>query len=307
MRVAVVGDCTLDVTVRRSGAERPGGDVPALISLAPGGQGGNVAVRLARTGVDVRLATSLGADAAGRLLREALEAEGVELFGPSAERSGAVVALLDAEGERTMLSDRVPLPTAAAAAACAGVAWVHCSGYPLADDANGDALAAVLGALTSGVRISVGGGSLPPDPDRSARVRARIATAGVRLLIMGRGEVAALLDVDLPSLPAATDALARAFPGSLAVVTGGALGSSAAGPGFALSVPAEDPATPMVDATGAGDAYAAGLIAGLLDVAWPPGAPVLRAAMESGSRLGGLVSRVTGAQGRVAGEPKSAA
>ena len=87
------------------------------------------------------------------------------------------------------------------------------------------------------------------------------------------------------------------------MVTGGAAGSAAAGPGFALSVPAQDPSTPMVDATGAGDAYAAALIAALLRGGWPPDVATLRAAMEAGSRAGGLVSRVLGAQGRVAGEP----
>jgi len=307
MRVAVVGDCTLDVTVRPSEATRPGGDVPAQIRLGPGGQGGNVAVRLARAGLGVRLATAIGDDAAGRLLRTALLAEGVELAGPSSGRSGTVVALVDSGGERAMLSDRVPLSPRAAAAACAGVEWVHCSAYPLADDNGGDELAAILGALPREVRISVGGGSMPRDADRAARVRGRVTTAGMRLLVLGREESAALLDRDLPSLPAAADALSRAFPGSIAVVTGGVLGSSAAGPGFALSVPAQDPADPMVDATGAGDAYLAGLIGGLLDAAWVPGAPALRAAMESGSRLGGLVSRVTGAQARVDGEPRPAA
>jgi sugar/nucleoside kinase (ribokinase family) len=295
------------VTVHGSWAARPGADTPVQISLGPGGQGGNVAVRLARGGVAVRLATAIGGDAAGRLLRAALEAEGVDLVGPAVERSGTVVALVDAAGERTMLSDRVGLQPHVAAAAGAGVDWVHCSGYPLADDATGDALAAALGALPQRVRISMGGGSLLPDPDRAARVRARITASGARLLVLGRDEVAALLDADPLSLPAAADALSRAFPRLIAVVTGGALGSSAAGPGYALSVPAQDPAAPMVDATGAGDAYAAGLIGGLLDAAWPPDAATLRAAMEGGSRLGGLVSRVSGAQGRVAGEPERAA
>jgi sugar/nucleoside kinase (ribokinase family) len=58
----------------------------------------------------------------------------------------------------------------------------------------------------------------------------------------------------------------------------------------------------MVDATGAGDAYAAALIAALLPASWPPGVATLRAAMEAGSRAGGLVSRVLGAQGHIAGE-----
>lgn len=303
MSVAVVGDTTLDVTVRPNESPRPGGDVPAGITIAPGGQGANVAVRLARAGVEVRLATAIADDAAGRLLQAALESEGVALARTRAERSGTVVVLLDAAGERAMLSDRIALDPAAVAAACAGAAWVHCSAYPLADDVNGDALAATLGSLPAGTRSSAGGGSLPPDAARAARVRDRLATARVSLLILGRDEVAALLDAPLPSLAAAADALASAFPAAIAVVTGGAAGSAAAGPGFALSVPARDPATPMVDATGAGDAYAAALIDALRDRDWPPDVATLRAAMEAGSRAGGLVSRVLGAQGRVAGEP----
>ena len=62
----------------------------------------------------------------------------------------------------------------------------------------------------------------------------------------------------------------------------------------------------MVDATGAGDAYAAALIAALMGTAWPPDVSTLRAAMEAGSLAGGLVSRVLGAQGRVAGEARGA-
>ncbi len=303
MRVAVVGDSTLDVTVRPAQPPRPGGDVPAQIAISPGGQGANVAIRLARAGVSVRLATAIADDAAGRLLLAALEADGVAVARSPAERSGTVIALLDAAGERAMLSDRITLDPGPLAAACEGAEWVHCSGYPLADDATGDALAVALGSLPDGTRISAGGGSLPPGPARAARVRDRLTTARVKLLILGREEAASLLDALLPSLAAAADALAGAFPATIAVVTGGAAGSAAAGPGFALSVQGQDSSTPMVDATGAGDAYAAALVAALLPAAWPPDVPTLRAAMEEGSRAGGLVSRVLGAQGRIAGEP----
>jgi sugar/nucleoside kinase (ribokinase family) len=59
----------------------------------------------------------------------------------------------------------------------------------------------------------------------------------------------------------------------------------------------------MLDATGSGDAYAAALIAALADSRqWPPGEANLGGAMEKGSRLGALVSRVAGAQGRVESE-----
>jgi sugar/nucleoside kinase (ribokinase family) len=303
MAITVIGDSTLDVTVRATEAPRTGGDVPARISISPGGQGANVAVRLARAGADVLLATAIADDAAGRLLAAALEADGVAVTQLGAERSGLVISLLDADGERAMLSDRVTLEPAGLADACAGAQWVHCSGYALADDATGDAVAKVLGSLPSSTRVSAGGGSLPDDPARSARVRARLARAEVALLVLSRGEAAALLDRPLPSLAAAADALAGAFPELIAVVTGGAAGSSAAGPGFALSVPAVEQATSMLDATGAGDAYVAALVLALLEVEWPPGVPTLRAAMERGARDGALVSRVLGAQGRTAAEP----
>jgi ribokinase len=302
MRVSVIGDSTLDVMVRPAEQPRAGGDVAAHIALSPGGQAANVAVRLARAGASVTLATAIADDATGGLLLSALEADGVTLARLPAERSGTVVALLDPDGERSMLSDRVTLAPAAVTRACAGAEWVHCSGYPLADDATGDQLAAVIGALPTITRVSVGGGSLPPDPPRAARVRDRIATSHARLLILGRDEAAALLNLPLPSLAAAADALASSFPGAIAVVTGGAAGSAAAGPGFALSVPARDPATPMIDATGAGDAYAAALIFALGATEWPPDVTVLRAAMEVGSRAGGLVARAAGAQARIAGE-----
>ena len=303
MPVMVIGDSTLDVTVRPAAAPRGGGDVPARISLSPGGQGANVAVRLARAGVDVQLATAIADDAPGRMLRSALEADGVAIASLPADRSGLVISLLDDAGERAMLSDRVTLDPRGLVAASAAAAWVHCSGYALADDATGDALANALASLPPTTRLSAGGGSLPRDSALAARVRARLATARVALLVLGLDEGVALLDEDLPSLPAAADALASAFPSAIAIVTGGAAGSAAAGPGFALSVPAVEQATPMVDATGAGDAYTASLIGRLLESGWPPGLTTLRDAMQRAAREGGLVSGVLGAQGRTASEP----
>ena len=303
MPVTVIGDATLDVTVRPAEAPRAGGDVPAQISISPGGQGANVAVRLARAGLDVRLATAIADDTPGHLLAPALEADGVRLVRLATQRSGLVISLLDGAGERAMLSDRVTLDPAGVAAACEGAEWVHCSAYALADDASGDALARVLGSLPPSTTVSAGGGSLQLDPARSARVRDRVAGARAALLVLGLDEAAALLDLPLPSVAAAADALASAFPGLIAVVTGAAAGSAAAGPGFALSVPAVEQPIPMLDATGAGDAYVAALIAELLGATWPPGRQALREAMERGSRDGALVSRVLGAQGRTAAEP----
>ena len=60
---------------------------------------------------------------------------------------------------------------------------------------------------------------------------------------------------------------------------------------------------PAVDTTGAGDAFAAGLLAGLVGAAWPPKEGQLRAAVAAGVELASAVARVHGAQARVAGEP----
>ena len=84
------------------------GDARARITVGPGGQGANVAVRLARSGVRVRLIVPLAEDPAGRVLRGHLESESVEVRALAAPRSSMVVVLVAPGGERTMLSDRVP-------------------------------------------------------------------------------------------------------------------------------------------------------------------------------------------------------
>jgi sugar/nucleoside kinase (ribokinase family) len=87
------------------------------------------------------------------------------------------------------------------------------------------------------------------------------------------------------------------------VVTGGPEGSAAAGHGLTIAVSPDAPVTVMLDATGAGDAYAASMIAVLLDSPWPPAAAAVSNAMRHAGERGALVSQVIGAQGRIAGEP----
>ena len=64
----VIGDLSLDIVVAQSGPAREGSDVPATIRIGPGGQGANVAVRLARQGASARLVAPCADDPAGRLL-----------------------------------------------------------------------------------------------------------------------------------------------------------------------------------------------------------------------------------------------
>jgi len=280
MRFAVVGDCLLDISVVPGGPVLPGADTPAWIELGPGGQAANVAVRLARRGATVRLVAPFASDAAGTLLREALRREAVELVELPAERSGTVVALID-DGERTMLSHRAPFARSVAgelASAVADAGWIHCSGYALLDP-RGPEVAATLAQRPVEALLSVGGCAVPAEA--AAQFRELLALARPNLLVLNRAEAASL------------------GPGFDTVVTDRDGSNASLG---ALQLRVEAAQVPAVDATGAGDAYAAALIGSLSQGPWPPGEDELRAAMRAAGQLAGLVAGALGAQARVAGE-----
>jgi sugar/nucleoside kinase (ribokinase family) len=298
---AVVGDLSLDIVVAQSGPKREGSDVPATIRIGPGGQGANVAVRLARQGADTRLVSPMADDGAGRLLREALQAEGLTLRPLPAARSTVVIALLDESGDRTMISDRQTLDADAVRPAIRGAGWIHCSGYPLLDDRTGDRLSEILGARPHDARLSIAGGSVPPEPARVSRLRLRLAAARPDLLLVSGDEAESLLGVRPSSGLAAARALCELAP--LVIVTSGPDGSAAVAGKTELELPAPALPGPMLDSTGAGDAFlAASLVTLAGESSWPPPSKVLQRAMERGSLLGSQVARVVGAQGRVAAE-----
>lgn len=299
-RFVVLGDAALDVTVAPSRPPRDGGDVPAVIRLAPGGQGANVAVRLARLGAVVSLVAPVGSDAAGGLIGEALAADGVALSALAVPRTATVVALLDADGERTMLSDRQALRAAAVAAHLRGATWLHVSAYPLLDDEEGDELASLIGGRGDGTRLSVAGGSVPPEPALVSRFRSRLGRARPDLLVVSRDEAAALLGEPPRAAREAAAALVGLAP--LVVATAGSQGSAAATESDVLEVPAASALGPVLDVTGAGDAYVAALLLTLAAADWPPSPDALRRAMEAGSRAGSLAARVMGAQAALPGE-----
>jgi sugar/nucleoside kinase (ribokinase family) len=252
-----------------------------------------VAVRLARRGVRVRLICAVGPDAAGRVLRHALDADGVLLEEVEVPHSGAVVVLRDASGDRTMLSQRVPVlgRHGLDPASVAGAGWLVVSGYVLLEagaaipTSGGSARRVVLGC-------SVG-------PRQSADWMAAARSVGSHLVILNLDEARALAG-EASAAPPHLAAVLGDRLGSVAVVThSGGSAAAVGGDTFEVTAP---PSAPAVDTTGAGDAFAAMLIAGLLDAAWPPGRGALRRAMLDASTLATAVAGVAGAQGRVAGE-----
>ena len=275
--VSVIGDALLDVHVTPAVSPRPGEDVPAAIRLGPGGQGANLAVRLARRGVSVTLTCALADDAPGRLVRSALEADGVELHAVQADATGVVVVLLDDRGDRTMLSQRAPFASAAAERSAVD-AWLVLSGYLLLEPSS-EALARSLAAFPAR-RVLVG--CAVPD-DLVAAWRSAAAAFAPELVVMNAIEMERLM----------VDAL-----GSAVTDAGGATATI----GAATAEARLPPGSAAVDTTGAGDAFAAALVAGLLDATWPPSQPMLHEALRGAVELAAAVARTPGAQARVGAE-----
>jgi sugar/nucleoside kinase (ribokinase family) len=255
LRVLVVGDVALDVLVAPAAVPVAGADVPARIRTRPGGAGANTAAWLAHLGRDagvaVTLAARVGADPAGRAAAAELAAAGVTAhLTVDPEAATCTVVSLVGAGDRTLLSDR----GAAALLALedlpdvAGFDHLHLSGYVLLDGSSRAAgRAALAAARAAGISTSV-------DP--------QVAPA-----LAAPGRAAAFLDdvrgVDL--LLPNTDEL-RALGGAAAVLRHvGAVAVSAGADGASWADPtgrwhAVAPPATVVDATGAGDAFDAGVL-----------------------------------------------
>jgi sugar/nucleoside kinase (ribokinase family) len=286
--VVVVGDVATDVVAVLSGEPAPGSDRPATIRTRGGGAGANVAVHLARSGVPVVLAGCVGDDAAGRELATELAGAGVGLAlrtVPGAA-TGTVVSLVEPGGERSMLADRGANLALRAAdlPPLAGGDHLHLSGYALLDPGpRPAALAALAAARAAGCTVSV-------DPASGGPLRAHgtdrwlADTAGATVLLPNAEEAVLLTGC------AAPEEAARALAGRhrVVAVSLGAEGALWAADGELVHRPAH-PAR-VLDTTGAGDAFTAGLLA-----AWLAGrAPA--EALDAGLALAAVVVGRAGAR-----------
>jgi sugar/nucleoside kinase (ribokinase family) len=266
MLVCALGDLALDVLVRPAAPLATGGDTDAEILLAPGGQAANVAVWAAELGATARFVGKLGADEAGRLARDGLEARGVQVFGPTDGRNAVVCSLVAPDGERTMASDRGAAgelaPDELDPAWLEGCDHLFVSGYALRSQPSRLAAASAAElARAAGARVSVDLASSGAIADAGVdRFRAAVEALEPNVVFANEDEERAL----------------GPLAGPVWIVKRGPRGCSFDGVERAAL-----PVNRVVDSTGAGDALAAGWIVGGADIA-------LEAAARCVGRLGSM-------------------
>jgi ribokinase len=290
--VIVVGDLVTDVLVMHEGPIAVGSDTSAAISVAGGGQAANTAAWLAHAGCPVTLVAAVGDDPAGRERVAELCSLGVRcaIRAHPGATTGSVVVLASA-GERTMITDRGaallldPADVAAAIKDAAGAVHVHLSGYPLLDAASRPGgLAALAAARERGLRTSVDAASAAPLRQVGAQ-SFQDWVRGADLLLCNVDEAAVLAG---PGSPVEQAAALTAVAHNVVVKRGaaGAVWRDADGGTWSIAgTPAE-----VTDPTGAGDAFAAGLL-----TAWHSGAGPAEA-LAAGAALGAAAVGTVGAR-----------
>lgn len=268
-RIVVLGDVMVDVVARLSGPVAVGSDSAARVSWGRGGSAANVAAWLAAAGVERPvLVGRVGEDPQGAAAVAELEAAGVDArVAVDAERAtGTCIVLVAPNGERSMLPDAgandALRPDDLADDLLTEGGHLHVVGYALLrEGSRAAARAGIERAKAAGLTVSV-------DPSSAALLAPEfLALAeGADLLLPNADEAVALTGASDPA--AAAHELARRFPE--VVVKLGADGSLWTDGDEEVSAPVTV-ATEAVDTTGAGDAFAAGLLAARAGGARPAG------------------------------------
>jgi len=295
--VLVVGEALVDVVPDANGPRD-----------LPGGSPANVAVTMARLGQDVRLATTLGDDARGALVRRWLEDDGVQVIAsvPSSGRTSSAVVTLATDGSATydfdLSWDLGQVEVMGAEVLHVGsVATVLAPGADAVRDAVRRARAHAVVSLDPNARPA-----LTPDP---AAVLGRVEE------LVALADVIKASDEDLAWYHPGEDPLdvARRWatwgPGLVVVTRGGSGATLVRADGTVLDVAGRS--VPVADTVGAGDTFSGALVDALagMGVRGPDGRARLRrlsdAAVRRAARGAAAAASVT--VSRLGADPPSRA
>ncbi len=304
--IVVLGDLNVDLTLDLPDRSAPAAErVVHEPRLTGGGTAGNTAAALARLGVPVEFAGSVGDDGFGRWLADDLRAAGVGTRGLVVTRDAPtcqVMALVEPDGERYLVVwplDGGALTRLAPAEVdrelLTGAAWLHTTGMCLrAAPVASSVLAAMRTARDAGVPVSI---------DLNLRLELWGLDDAVRAVLV---EAVSLADVVLGNGPEELVPLARAagfevdgvdgaagaLAGGARTVVGrlGALGALACSPAGEMAV-SPGFAAELRNPVGAGDAFNGGFIAARVAglplaeaLRWGNATGALKVARDGGAR-----------------------
>ena len=266
--IVVVGDLIDDIIVRPQRAIRVDTDTPALIERSPGGSAANTAAWLGSIGADVHFFGRLGVADVARHTAE-LERFGVvaHLDGDTERPTGTIVIIVEGE-KRTMLTDRganvrfdldtVPDELVAIAD------FLHFTGHTIIDEPKRDATIRMIHrAKAHGARVSIDPASAGFITDFGVAEFMKLCS-GVDILRPNEDEACVLAGVT--DVAVATEKLTEFFP--LVITTSGRNGVLVGERGKQIVHIAVEPVD-VVDPTGAGDSFNAGVLAALANGASP--------------------------------------
>lgn len=256
----VLGDFAWDVLIRTNTRLLTGGDTYGEVMLQPGGSGANVAVWARRCGLKTGFVGKIGRDRMGELAEEDLLGEGVEtcLLRSDTQLTSSVAVFVDEAGERSMVSgrgaDHYLLPSELPRDLITTAGHLHLTAWSFFTDPPREAARkAAQCAREAGVPVSLDPGSFQLIGEVGVETFLGFtADLGLALLLPNYEEGNVLTGETEPELIAAR--LQELYPGALIMLKLDADGALVYRDGAARHIP---PAPGrLVDATGAGDAFA---------------------------------------------------
>ncbi len=259
VEVLLLGDLNVDIFLDVPELPGPGGEgVATRQRMGFGGSAANTAVVLQRLGATCAMVCCVGDDEWGTFAAKGLAEIGVDtslVQRTAAEGTSLNVVAVTADGERTMYAYRgasAQLAEAAVPDDLRGAGFLHISGYALlAEPQRTAAVVAARRARERGVRVSL---DVPVDTVRSAPEALCAFLPLVDIVVIGSSDAQLLMGVPEG---AATHAIAELGP-QLVAVKCGADGAVLLAGGERIALPA--PRVEVVDSTGAGDSFCAGLL-----------------------------------------------
>jgi len=288
--VVAIGDVNVDFLMSVTHYPDPG---ECAISQAStwqvGGSASNAAIVLSRLGLDTAMIGRVGVDPLASWVTNQMGKAGIDMAAVGRDddaMTGFCVIPITPDGERTMFTERGANGHLSAEALdkqlIATAQWLHVSGYLLLTPAGRTAFAeAIDRAHQANVPVSVDAGIGVALEGHQGQLQRRLTDIDV--LLADEAELAILTGEDDPEAAAR---IAREKGTRAIIVKLGAAGCRAV-TDDEWTMPALD--VEPVDATGAGDAFSAGVIAGRL------GGLDWRSTVWLANALGGLSVRCHGA------------